>query len=185
MYGYYPEEDAEEVTCGGESAATPENAFYCGETDEIAWDEPGLFIPYYLEKGDLAVGIVLAHEWGHLVQSRLEYEFHNTYEQELNADCLAGAWLGAMDDEELLDGKAPGEGGDIDEALEAIFALGDPPETPFEDPQAHGQPEERVEALGTGYEGGVEACDESYASGFSQEEDVPEEAAGEADELAE
>ena len=172
VYGYYPDDDYQDVECGGEPAATPENAFYCGETDEIAWDEPGLFIPYYRENGDLAVGIVLAHEWGHLIQNRLELDFPITYEQELNADCLAGAWLGGMEDEGLLDGRAPGERGDIDEAIESIFSLGDSPDTPFEDPEAHGQPEERVDALGTGYEGGVEACDEEYAPGWAEDQDV-------------
>ena len=167
IYGYYPGEDTD-VVCGGEDAASPENAFFCGETGEIAWDEPGLFLPYYFERGELAVGIVLAHEWGHLVQNRAEEEFPITYEQELQADCLAGSWLGGLEEEGLLDGVEPGGGGDIDLAAETIYSLGDAPDTPFEDPSAHGQPEERLDALGFGYENGIEGCLDGYGPGFAK-----------------
>jgi predicted metalloprotease len=169
VYGYYPGEDDDDVQCDGESWADPGNAFYCGDSDEIGWDEPGLFIPYYRDKGDLAIGIVLAHEWGHLIQNRYDEDFSLTYEKELNADCLAGTWLGAMDDEGYLDGKAPGDGGDIDEAADAIFSLGDDPDTSFEDPEAHGRPQERLDALETGYDGGRDACDTEYGPGWTDE----------------
>jgi len=167
VYGYYPGEDTD-VICGGEDAATPENAFYCGGTNEIGWDEPGLFLPYFFERGELAVGIVLAHEWGHLVQARADAGFGITYEQELNADCLAGAWLRGMDRADLLDGVAPGDAGDIDLALETIFGLGDAPGTPFEDPQAHGQPKERLAAVALGYADELDGCIDEYWPGFAK-----------------
>src|SRR5262245_29240988 len=86
--------------CGGEPLG-PENAFYCDGSDIIAWDEPGLMIPYYAEVGDAAVGFVIGHEWGHLIQNRLEADFPLTVESELNADCLSGSFAGALSDEGL------------------------------------------------------------------------------------
>ena len=177
--GYKPPHDViayaggdSQPTCGGAPPA-PMNAFYCSNPDLIAWDEKNLLIPYYRDKGDLAVGIILAHEWGHLIQQRLGLQFKYTIEAELHADCLAGAWLGEVEAEGLLDGKAPGAGGDIDEAIDAIFSVGDPPNTPFEDPQAHGPPQARVDALGVGYDGGLDACGKEYGPGFSTQAGSP------------
>ncbi len=161
--------------CGNEPAAR-ENAVYCGPSDVIAWDEPGLFIPFYRDKGDMAVGFILAHEWGHLVQERLgiSTRFKNTIEAELNADCLAGSWAGWLADRGTLDPEdAPGKGGDIDSSLDAIFSVGDPPSVPWQDPDAHGTGEERATAYGDGYEGGVDACLKDYGPGFTASPDAP------------
>jgi Putative neutral zinc metallopeptidase len=161
--------------CGNEPPAR-ENAVYCGPGDFIAWDEPGLFIPFYRDKGDMAVGFILAHEWGHLVQERLglSTQFKNTIEAELNADCLAGSWAGWLADQGQLDpNDAPGKGGDIDSALDAIFSVGDPPSVPWQDPDAHGTGEERATAYRDGYEGGVDACAKDYGPGFTSSPGAP------------
>jgi len=168
VIAYYPEEDAPD--CGGQPAP-PQNAIYCRGADFIAWDEPGLFIPFYRDKGDAAVGFVLGHEWGHLLQDRvgISGEFAHTIEAELQADCLAGAWAGDLDDQGLIEGGGPGEGGDIDEALDAIFAIGDPPEYPWQSPDAHGTGEQRATAFADGFEGGPETCEVDYGPGFTEE----------------
>jgi hypothetical protein len=164
--------------CGNEPPAR-ENAVFCGPGDFIAWDEPGLFIPFYRDKGDMAVGFILAHEWGHLVQERLglSTKFKHTIEAELNADCLAGSWAGWLADRGLLDAKdAPGKGGDIDSSLDAIFSVGDPPSVPWQDPQAHGTGQERADAYADGYDNGVGACLKDYGPGFTSSPDAPAQA---------
>jgi hypothetical protein len=164
--------------CGDEPAAE-QNAIYCATNDYVAWDEPGKFVPFYRDKGDMAVGFILAHEWGHLVQDRLGLsdQFEHTIESELNADCLAGTWAGWLADKGFLDpNDKPGEGGDIDSALDGIFSVGDDPSVPWQDPQAHGTGDERADAYATGYDGGIDACMKDYGPGFSSEAGAPAQA---------
>jgi predicted metalloprotease len=155
-------------TCGGEPPF-PQNAFYCAGNDIVAWDESGLMIPFYEEVGDAAVGFVIAHEWGHLIQNRLEAEFPLTIEAELNADCLGGTFAGALQDEGLLEGGESLEPGtDLYEAAVGIYDFGDAPDVHWQDPDAHGQPKQRLDAFETGYEGGAQACAEELGPGFTE-----------------
>jgi len=100
---YPPEQDG--PTCGGQPVG-PENAVYCSQADGdyIAWDEPGLMVPYYEQFGDMANAVILAHEFGHGAQARLGLsdQFPLTIESELQADCFAGAWAGWADEQGLL-----------------------------------------------------------------------------------
>lgn len=168
IIAYYPDEGAPK--CGGERLGA-ENAFYCPANNTIAWDEPGLTIPFYQEVGDAAVGFVIAHEWGHLIQSQLvEKEFPLTIEEELNADCLAGTFAGALFDEGLLEGGPNLEPGtDLAEAAEGIFLFGDAPDIPWHDPQAHGTGEQRQTAFEVGFDGGPQACVDELGPGFTEE----------------
>ena len=163
---YDPREGA--PTCGGEPLG-PENAFYCGGNDIIAWDEPGLMIPFYADVGDAAVGFVIGHEWGHLIQNRLEAEFPLTVEGELNADCLSGSFAGALQDEGLLEGgESLKPGTDLYEAAVGIYDFGDDPSVQWQDPSAHGQPKQRLRAFEIGYDGGPQACAAELAPGFTK-----------------
>ena len=168
IVAYYPEESSPK--CGGEPLG-PENAFYCSGSNTIAWDEPGLMIPFYEEVGDAAVGIVLGHEWGHLIQNEVAGpEFQHTIEGELNADCLSGTFARALYDEGLLEGGTDLEPGtDLAEAAEGIFLLGDAPGTPWQDPTAHGNGKQRLRALEIGFDGGVQACADELGPGFTDE----------------
>src|SRR5581483_8779238 len=65
--------------------------------------------------GDMAFIIILAHEYGHAVQSQLRLSFSSTKERELQADKLAGAFARAARDAGLLDQ------GDMDEATYTLF----------------------------------------------------------------
>jgi predicted metalloprotease len=155
--------------CGGDPPP-PGNAFYCSANDIVAWDESGLMIPFYQEVGDAAVGFVIAHEWGHLIQNRLGAKFPLTIEAELNADCLSGTFAGALSDEGLLEGGESLEPGtDLYEAANGIYEFGDSPDVAWQDPDAHGQPEERLQAFETGYEGGAQACADELGPGFSKD----------------
>ena len=150
-YVYYRPEDEPGPSCAGEQAP-PQNAFYCPAGDFIAWDETGLMIPYYVQSGDFAAAFVLAHEFGHAMQQRLPERERLGVLNELQADCFAGAWAGAMQERGLL------EAGDLDEATLAVFTARDVPGTPFTDPRAHGSGFERTRAFADGYESGPGRC---------------------------
>ena len=72
-----------------------DNAYYCPEADVIVFDDEGL-IPRLMESyGDLAVAVVVAHEWGHAVQDRVQMR-GRTVTLEQQADCFAGAWVATV-----------------------------------------------------------------------------------------
>lgn len=150
-YVYYRPEEEPGPRCGGETAP-PKNAFYCPAGDFLAWDETGLMIPYYVQSGDFAAAFVLAHEFGHAMQQRLPERERLGVLNELQADCFAGAWASAVQDQGLL------EAGDLDEATLAVFTARDVPGTPFTDPRAHGSGFERTRAFADGYENGPTGC---------------------------
>ena len=131
------------------------NAFYCIPDDFIAWDEEQLFPSLYDRFGDFALALVLAHEWGHLVQNRIDFEGRSIV-RELQADCFAGAWAGQMGSQ---GGLAPSPG-DIDEAVAGYLLFRDPPQASPDDPGAHGSTFDRVGAFLEGFELGVEVCGE-------------------------
>ncbi|MEX2237843.1 MAG: neutral zinc metallopeptidase [Dehalococcoidia bacterium] len=145
---YYSEGD---VDCAGE-AAVLNNAFYCPVGDFIAWDEPSLLLPYYLNIGDFGAALVLAHEYGHAVQARLGIVAEFTIQTELQADCFAGAWALSADEAGIL------EEGDLEEGFETLYSIADPDGVDWTDPNAHGSAEERIDAFALGFDSGAEAC---------------------------
>jgi len=140
-----------ETACG---AADLDNAFYCGADRSIYYD-----INFFQEEldtnGDYSPIFVLAHEWGHLVQDLLDILYdENRYsiQNELQADCLAGVFTKHAEDIGLLEER------DFDEAVIALFRVGDSDDTPFFDPQAHGTPGQRIDAFNKGFNKGTGAC---------------------------
>ena len=153
----------QDVPCGGEKLG-PANARYCGATDTISWDGRWIYGTLYRLGGEAAVAFLLAHEFGHLVQQRLrvDWDFATTIEAELNADCLAGAWLGAVDEEvaSLTDEDFLALYGAVDDVADA-------PGTPWFDPTAHGNADQRGGALLFGGKHGPRACFHRYGPGSS------------------
>ena len=138
-----------------------ETALYCPSDDTIyvaqqfaadllrgvARGLPGERAGYGRAAGDFAVAYVLAHEYAHNLQQELG-TFDNGVGSsakpfELQADCLAGTWAHSVFEEGLL------EPGDLQEAVSAALAVGD-----FDvgNAQHHGTPQERRDALLTGYD---------------------------------
>ncbi|CAM5366934.1 hypothetical protein SALBM135S_08514 [Streptomyces alboniger] len=142
--GTYIPGTAEAPSCGGEPAVA-DNAFYCTPDDFIAWDAALMSSGY--EKGDAWIYLVIAHEWAHAVQNRVDGLAVEA--AELQADCLAGATLYGSDDLEFEDG-------DSDELGEALTELAD--DTPWTDSQDHGDADQRINAFNTGGNDGVAAC---------------------------
>ncbi len=140
-----------ETECG---TATLNNAFYCGADHSIYYDRN--FLAGELDSnGDFGPVLIIAHEWGHLVQGLLGILGNDellTIQTELQADCLAGVWAADANRRELL------EEGDFQEGINTLFRVGDPRGTDFFDPQAHGSPGDRIDAFDGGFQAGLDAC---------------------------
>ncbi len=135
-------------TCGG-AALGPNNAFYCIPEDYVAWDVTLMISGF--ATGDTWVYLVIAHEWGHAVQARIDPSLVSEAE-ELQADCFAGAALfGAA-----ADGNLSIEDGDLAEITTALSTLADT--GPWTSSGDHGDPFERIAAFDAGKNGGPAAC---------------------------
>jgi predicted metalloprotease len=149
-----------------ESASEVEgNAFYCPRADIIAYDRAAL-LPVLRQKfGDSAVIVVIAHEFGHAVQQRLESSSPTaaglssgapTILSEGQADCYAGGFLRAVHDGATPDLRTGDQG--IDAAMNALITFRDPVGTDAGDDRAHGNAFDRVSSFQDGYDGGPAAC---------------------------
>ncbi|MFM8305136.1 MAG: neutral zinc metallopeptidase [Actinomycetota bacterium] len=131
------------------------NAFYCTEGDSIAYDVERL-VPALRERyGDVAVGLVLAHEMGHAVQARVGAPDDAFVTIELQADCFAGAWAAhvAAGGSDLRLSED-----DIDRAMAGFLDLRDPSGTDGRTDGAHGNAFDRVSAFQDGLTDGATAC---------------------------
>lgn len=100
--------------------------------------------------GDMAVISVLAHEWGHAVQFQTRMLSRLSIVNELQADCLSGAFARYATDKGML------EEGDTKEAAFAFAMGGD--KAPWYAPQAHGDSRMRVGKFSLGFEQGLSGC---------------------------
>jgi predicted metalloprotease len=148
-----------DTACGAQAA--DDAAFYCPTDDTIYVGQafasalydglltglPGQQAGYGRAAGDFAVAYVIAHEYGHNVQQErgILAGHMRVLPTELNADCLAGTWAHWRYGQGGLDPS------DVQEALDAALAVGD-----FDllNPQHHGTPQERHDALLTGLDSG-------------------------------
>lgn len=131
------------------------NAFYTSGGHYIGYDLD-LMERSLNRHGDFAPVAILAHEWGHLVQANLGIRQEYSILQELQADCLAGAYGTYLEERGNL------EEGDLEEGLRQMFAIGDSPNVPWFHASAHGTGEQRYEAFQHGFDNGVESCIETY-----------------------
>jgi len=149
------------VTACGRADPVREAAFYCVIDENIYYSaEFRTLIENQI--GDFAWVIVVAHEWGHHIQSKLGFDLGVVpdragevapIELEQQADCLAGAYAADAERTGWLDA------GDIDEALAITEISGDPPGTAWNDPRAHGTGDVRVDAFLGGYDAGTTGCE--------------------------
>jgi predicted metalloprotease len=149
------------VTACGRADPVREAAFYCVIDENIYYSaEFRTLIENQI--GDFAWVIVVAHEWGHHIQSKLGFDLGVVpdragevapIELEQQADCLAGAYAADAERTGWLDA------GDIEEALAITEISGDPPGTAWNDPRAHGTGDVRVDAFLGGYDAGTTGCE--------------------------
>jgi len=98
--------------------------------------------------GDMAAIVVLAHEYGHHTQAQTGILFSRF--QELNADCMAGAFTRYSAARGVLDS---------DDIAEARNGLANNSEySVWFNPNSHGTSIERMSAFDRGYSGGVGFC---------------------------
>jgi predicted metalloprotease len=136
-------------TCAGQPAL-PFNAFYCPSQDFLAWDENLMNIGYR-KVGTAWVYLIIAHEWGHSIQARLN-RYQVSVAAELQADCLAGATLtGAR-----RDGLIRTRPGDSQKVGATLTALADT--YPWTNQRDHGNSSQRIGSFNLGAERGAQAC---------------------------
>ena len=132
------------------------DSYYC-PPDDTVYIGQGLLEAALGTGGNVTPALVLAHEWGHHIQSLLNIlETRNQKNVELQADCFAGVYVAYEEGRGMLDP------GDADSAVKLMFALGDDPNartlSPWLDPNAHGTGQERVNAFSVGVKEGVQGC---------------------------
>ena len=139
---------------GAKSACGPLsewNAYYCGADRSIGIHR-GLAEWIYNEIGEFGVVQVLAHEWGHHIQSTINLTTGLRMFKELQADCLAGVYA--------RDAQARGILSADDLAAAWMLALnaGDSLDTPWFDDSAHGNSVQRLFHFNQGFLLGADAC---------------------------
>jgi len=133
------------IACGDQALQGPG---YCAENRTIALSAP-YFRRIWRASGDGAVILVLAHEWGHHGQEsrgRKRTDYYNI-QWELQADCLAGAFLMNAAQHYWLGPH------DIDDALRMAWRAGDSILVPWYGERALGSPEQRRNAVQQGFSG--------------------------------
>lgn len=163
--------------CGTASAAT--GPFYCppeaGIYVDVAFFDT-LRADYGASDGSLAEMYVLAHEWGHHISNligtldqagRESGAASGSVRLELQADCFAGAWVGAaqtVTDDSGVPFLKPVTQTEINDALSAAAAVGDDHIMESAGMQVnpdrftHGTSEQRQRWFMTGYETGPTSC---------------------------
>jgi len=165
--------------CGQASSAT--GPFYC-PPDETIYIDTSFFdelrTRFGASGGTLSEMYVVAHEWGHHIQQlsgilsstdhSLTGPASDSVRTELQADCLAGAWVGAastIKDENGVTFLEPVTDAQIADALNAASVIGDDRIQQQSgggvDPESwtHGSSESRQKWFQTGLASGTGACD--------------------------
>lgn len=164
--------------CGTASNAV--GPFYC-PPEEGVYIDPSFFQilrqQFGASAGELSQLYILAHEYGHHVQNitgtMREYPNNGTgpnsngVRMELQADCYAGAWVGAMTEQKDSNGQpyliAPTEAQIVD-ALNAAAVVGDDhiqAQSGMVNPETftHGASDQRAAWFATGYKYGLGQCE--------------------------
>ena len=157
---------ATQTGCGFASSQT--GPFYCPPDNKVYID-----LTFFREldtrfgaPGDFAQAYVIAHEFGHHVQTVLRLDTQRqqggneaSVRFELQADCLAGVWGRSAQQRGVLDA------GDVEEGLAAAASVGDDRIQEATqgrvDPESftHGTSEQRMESFQRGFQGGqLQSC---------------------------
>ncbi|WP_182348562.1 neutral zinc metallopeptidase [Tomitella gaofuii] len=141
------------------------NAGFCLSRNEIGWDRGPLMSDLVAQYGDLAPVVVLAHEYGHVVQYQTGVRTTQapTIVLEQQADCYAGVFL-----------RHVAEGGSahftmnttdgLESALAVLVAIRDSPDDAGFGGSEHGSAFERITAFQEGFTSSASACAELDAA---------------------
>jgi predicted metalloprotease len=156
--GYHPYTQSDPPpACGAEAGVYQPNAFYCPDGDFIAWDAEKLIPQLQSDYGELLVGVVLAHEYGHAVQTSLNMADGPTVVLEQQADCFAGAWLAdaLAGHSTAFSAITPAQ---LDSTIAGLLLLRDQPGTSATAQGAHGNAFDRIRAMQDGVQHGAAKC---------------------------
>jgi predicted metalloprotease len=154
--------DYDDVDFCGDSVLSLVNAGYCFDDNTIGWDRGQLLPQLRDANGDMAVSMVLAHEYGHSIQRQatLVSEQTPTLVGEQQADCLAGVYM-----RWVAEGNSPrftlSTSDGLNNLLAAMIAFRDPllNESAGEvGEDEHGSAFERVSAFQFGFTDGAASC---------------------------
>jgi predicted metalloprotease len=143
---------ASRYSCAGHPMV-PHNALYCPAGDFIAYDSTWVRAQYK-SLGNAFVLLLVGHEYGHRAQTLLPLPQTTEITMELEADCLAGAYLGDSERAHIL----TLHGRDIDTLKAGFELIGDRPGTPWFTPGAHGTPQQRMSSFSDGFDRGLAGC---------------------------
>lgn len=138
------------------------NAFYCqagSDGDLIVYDRT-LLEQLMTDYGPFLPAMVLAHEFGHAIQSRVGVDSNRTIVSETQADCFAGAWTGwvASDAAEHFNIRGP----ELDDLIRGLVEFRDPIGEDPNGQSSHGSYFDRTSALQEGYDDGPTACRDNF-----------------------
>jgi predicted metalloprotease len=165
VYAAYPERTDPIPGCGGRPETTYKEisvfaAFYCPGGDFMVYDdgEEGILFSLAQEFGPTILGVVMAHEYGHAIQTRAGVIRRNlaTIVTEQQADCFAGAWVARAVDggSDLIEFDDE----DVRIGLLAMISVRDPIGIDQLSEGGHGSAFDRVGAFQVGFTEGVARC---------------------------
>ena len=154
--------DAYDGTFCGETTEGLVNAGFCERDATIGWDRTVLMPSLRNAYGDMAITMVLAHEYGHAIQKMAGINPRGvpTLVTEQQADCFSGVYL-----RWVAEGKSPrftlstGEG--LNNLLAAMISFRDPvlsEDEGYSVGDEHGSAFERISAFQFGFTDGAAAC---------------------------
>jgi len=138
------------------------NAGYCEQDNTIGWDRTVLMPALRRANGDMAITMVLAHEYGHAIQklATINPKGIPTLVTEQQADCLAGVYV-----RWVAEGKSPrftlSTGDGLNNLLAAMISFRDPVmrlDDYYDTADEHGSAFERISAFQFGFTDGAAAC---------------------------
>ena len=137
------------------------NAAYCPLDDTIGWDRGELLPALRDANGDMAVTMVMAHEYGHAIQrmARLNKKDTPTLVSEQQADCLGGVYMRwVAEDNSPRFTLSTGDG--LNNLLASTISFRDPlmSELEYSGEDEHGSAFERVSAFQFGFTDGATSC---------------------------
>jgi predicted metalloprotease len=155
------EDPSSPTICGTETYQEP-NAFFCPSKDVMAWDR-GVLVPVGKKFfGDVSIGALLGHEYGHAIQHMAGLVDDDTpvVVAEQQADCFAGSYT-----RWVAEGQSPrfrlSTGDGLNHVLAAAITLRDPVIEPGRTElleQGHGTALDRVSAFQMGFAGSPGDC---------------------------
>lgn len=123
------------------------NAVVYGNGFGYIFYDPNLLNSADASGSRLPADMIMAHEFGHNVQLALQFPHTFAISRELQADCLAGFYIGSRIQRQTVTEV------DVTRAFQLACTNGDSSDTPWWAPSAHGSCQQRVNAVQTGIGG--------------------------------